>query len=421
MISIIKVHNLAWVVVLLFYIMAPFNYVLDIQFKSFSLILIYFLFSNIFFWIGFSINSISPYSSFSEFKRKYIYIIYSFSFMYFILYLYKVFSLGEYSNFSFSLFGFTQLRYDLVNSDEYESGSLLSGVFSTIFSGFPGLAIIFLYYFYTELKRKDKIILFSIWLLGILYSLIGGGRNGAVILILCFLFSFYSSRAKILYTKNYRFNKYRKFLIFFSIISFFVFSKIFLDRAVYTSGNLEAYINYLESTSEHNLKNYSKVLLNNRLISPFYFPIFMFHNYLSHSIFELIETLNSHPLSFPFFGAYQFHFVTLFLNKFGFNFISISQISSEIVNPGRYFTLIGAVYLDYGVYGFVPFISFVFFMLGRLQKKYILKPSIFNSTFYIFSLIFVLFSPIFSVLNISNFQPLVFNTLILYIISKFKI
>lgn len=300
----------------------------------------------------------------------------------------------------FTLQDITQFRFDRARSGDTEMGSLASGVVGYLLSGFSVFSIIYRTYFIEILSRSSARLLYLSFIIGMASSLLSGGRWGvttgiAVMLIMRTLKNKNPQASNSTERKTIR-NKAFTTLIFFTII--FVFSRFFLDRlSSDATGNFLIYVldNELAGVK---LTGFIEDIMNySDSAATVLFIVGMIQYYLGHSLYQLDILLGAPmPASAPYFLAYQGYLQVLMLNKLGLSLITVSEILSELPNPGVYFTLIGACYLDFGYYTTI-FIFLLFgFLLGHTWSRVSRRNSISDLTLFILIFLILVFSPIVS-------------------------
>lgn len=417
--SFLRVHNILWVTYLALFLVSPFDY--KVEGETVAIVILLLIIANIFFSVGWNSGrrnkTTLPKEKLEINVIKTYKFLFTLSFFYFILNILKYGSLQSTFEFNISLTGFTELRMAM-DSEDYEKGNNVFGVLASLFAGFPLLTIPFLFAYRYELKKSQKLVLIIVIIAYLASTFTTGGRNGALVVILVLFFSIKvisgSSKIKV----NIITTKLKLILITLVLILFFSFAKIFIDRAELRAGSINDYILFAQATHAYELKPYSNELLNNDNVNFVYFPLFLFHDYFVHSLKEFEITINNQPENFPYYGAYQFYTFTLLLNKFGFEFIAVEDILDEIPNPGRYLTLYGGLYLDFGLIGMAIAVSFLYFLTGRMLRLFSETGSIVSLFWAIYFYIIVFLSPIFSVIGISMYPGFLVAIVVCSIIFK---
>lgn len=397
-------HNLLWAAYLILFLVSPLDY--RISFQTIFLILGLVVFGNIAFHIGYrSIREVVPRGNGpinqGSVQKMYVFLV-GMSLLYFFCIVLKYRELYVQYGFGFSLAGFSQLRGMLFDPG-YTMGGSIIGIIANLLSGFPLLLIPFFALYRIRLRRGQKRILTILILLFLVSTFASGGRNGAMITILVALFSLLAIRKRGMGSKLKIPGYAKVFGLGVLVAVFFSFSKIFVDRAIMVSGSLEAYIAYFKMTHTHELRPYADALLMSPETREFYFPIMFFHEYIVHSLkeFEVIFAHES-PL-FPYLGAYQYYSFCIFLNKIGFQIISINEILADIPNPGRYNTLFGGALMDFGRWGLFPFVGVLYFLTGRALRTFSKTRTLEALVWFLYFFIIIFFSPIYSVIGIAMY------------------
>lgn len=332
------------------------------------------------------------------------------SLVYFSLMTAKYVALFASTGLDFSLAGFTKLRMEL-DTQDYVKGGTATGVLASVTSGFP---LLLLPYFLLYRKRINirRQLFVGVLLVAYLGStFITGGRNGAFFTVLIALVSF--GAVSILEPTKAKFLTRRTRLAIgvLGIVLLGMFTKIFIDRAVLTSGSVQEYVTYFSKSHHSNLRPYARAWLSDPQIVEYYFPVLLFHEYIVHSLKEFEIVINEEPESFPYYGAYNFYPFFLFLNKVGLEGISIEQILREIPNPGRYTTLFGGIYLDFGMPGLFAFVALLYFMTGLTLRAFLARGSFINLIWFVYFYIIIFLSPIYSIIGMANYPGLLIAVL----------
>lgn len=415
----LRIHNILWLTYLTLFFGSPFDY--KVEGETVATVIGLLIIGNIFFVIGWNSkcrnNTILGRDTFKiNISKTYRFLV-ALSILYFILNILKYGSLQSTFEFNISLAGFTELRMAM-DSEDYVKGNNVFGVLASLFAGFPLLTIPFLFAYINKLDKLQKFILFIVIVGYLASTFTSGGRNGALVVLLVLFFSI----KVISGSKKIRVNiitiKLKLTLIALIIILFFSFAKIFIDRAELRSGSINDYIIFAQATHAYELKPYANDLLNNDNVNFFYFPLFLFHDYFVHSLKEFEITINNQPPNFPYYGAYEFYTFTLLLNKFGFEFIAVEDILSEIPNPGRYLTLYGGLYLDFGLIGMAIVVSFLYFLTGKMLRSFLETGSLISLFWAIYFYVIIFLSPIFSVIGISMYPGFLVAIIVCSIIFR---
>lgn len=303
-----------------------------------------------------------------------------------------------------SLKGFTDIRSANMTDSSYEIGSNIYGVISNMLFGFPVLAGLLAVSYNKVLSSIYVRSLYLCFVSGIIASFMTGGRIMAFTFILLF---FFARKQKGTVFKR----KHKVILVGVFVTLIVVSGQIFLDRIGERDISEVAYM-LPKSTPKswaYNLLKYSPNLVT---------VLIYFEYYIAHGINQLDVLLNAPtPISAPYLGAYQFSTFGVMFNKIGFSVVPPSQISDEIVNPGVYFTEIGAMYLDFG-YALSCLLTLLFsFACGQSWIRYIKKRrfsnlfqnSIFLSLTIMSSIISLVGSGYFAAILLSAFFVIIFE------------
>ncbi len=194
----LRTHNYFWLLYFILFLFSPFDYKVSIYTVS---ILILFIIVNLAFSFGYHVRldaSKPPVkldnSKVPRIKKKseFNFLVF-FSLLCFFFTILKQVSLQSQFGFGISITDLTELRMEL-DSDEYVKGNNIFGVLSSLFSGFPLLTIPYLLFYRKSLTKTESWILGAIAVFFLIATFASGGRNGAVIVILIYIFSFQAFR-----------------------------------------------------------------------------------------------------------------------------------------------------------------------------------------------------------------------------------
>jgi len=353
-------------------------------------------------------------------NRRKIKIIYNYllcvSIFYILLVSIRFFTELTYYNINFSLSSFVTLREITMEGSEFSQSIL--GIFSTIFSAFHIILLIFVMWSNKQLTQREIKIAKFIFLIGSLTLLFGGGRNGIFISIVVVLLAIYFINFANL--RKIKINKI-KFFVLIVIISI-IFLYIFVARDEYNGLTLVDRIRLNEYN--YNIK-FNDTMINmlysdNFIIKYGSYFIMYITFYLTHSLTFLdLGFITDLPKNAYYFGAMEFYPVVFLLNKFGFDYITIDSIRQEWSFAGNYTTLFLPLYYDFGIIGsFVWIIFLVFLFVFNLLKFVYNKNLISFLLLIIVSLVFIL-SPIYSFFSLGIFLPILVAFINVLMIVKF--
>lgn len=416
----IAIHNIIWVSYLLLFFVSPVKYPLTAS----TLVLVFSLLilGNVAYLTGRywgKQNYWVPRVDSGSFNvQKFYKFILVTSAIYFVLTGIKYMQLFISYGVSLSLFGITQLRM-LLNNPAYIRGGNMVGVLASIFSGFPLLSIPFYTLFRPRFPANKQValLLISFFYLGTTY--LTGGRNGAMITLLIIAFSYLVVRQTFGKKRIVLSRSMKSIMAVLLVGVFFSFSKIFIDRAELTMGTLWDYITYFIESHFYELRPYARVLLDNEWTYRHYFPIMFFHEYIVHSLNELDVLLHTTLDNFPYWGGYEFHTFTLFLNKLGADFTNIEQITAVLPRPGRYLSLFGGLYLDFGYIGLVLSVGLLYFFAGRAHRKFIRTRRLEPLLWFIYLYLIILLGPIYSLIGVAVYPGFLVAIVICTLLMKF--
>ena len=269
-------------------------------------------------------------------------------------------------------------------------------------------------YYHNLISKNWNVILNVVFLLGLFLSFMTGGRLTAFTFILIYFFA-----KTIIPSKNKKDKGTVKSKILYVgllIIILWVFSRMFSDRR--DGAGLEEVLYILPLCEPSNITKF--LILHFPNYGDAIGIVAYFEFYVTHGINQLDVLLNSpYPAHAPYLGAYQFSAFALFFKKLGFDIISNDIMGLEIPVSGYYFTEIGPMYLDFGIWGSIILVIFYGFFYGRSWQKFINKPTLF--TFYSVLIFLVLSnaSPIISLVGAGYFSGILVSLMFLYIFQLF--
>ena len=315
---------------------------------------------------------------------------------------------------SLSLKGLSELRGATLDDNSYELGSSFYGMVASTLFGFPILCGVFATVYKELITSRRRKLLWITFLIGIAASMLTGGR------FMAFTFAlFYYFTIKIVSTEiNVKQTSFQKiFLAASGILLFWVFAQMFLDRMGVRSISFAIYFLPLCTP-----KLYTTYLLQtfpglDTLIALFSY----FEYYVAHGVNQLDILLNApYPANAPYWGGYELSTFFLFFKKIGLDVITTDTIVAEIVNPGVYFTHIGALFLDFGIW-VSAFVVFAFgYLSGNSWTKFragAAKLSLVYLNIIILSL--VSFAPIVSLVSAGYFPAIIVSYFVLVIFENF--
>lgn len=333
-----------------------------------------------------------------------------------LLALFKFFSLL--GGFSFGLSDITELRFARGRDSDFVKGQSFHGVLAMIFSGFPIIAYIFKEFFYKEVTNRRKKAINIVFLLSIFVSLLSGGRWAAATSIVVVYFM--SKIKKISASKDgnlvgksgsvasvrYLFSWFFKFVILILIV--YIFGLMFMHRvAAYGDGAVLIDVLNNNFSGVNVPLEHEQFLLKNTFLIPIYYVISLFQYYIAHGIYQLdVLVTADYPNNAPYLFTYQYYLFVMVFNKLGLGLMTVDQILAEIPNPGVYFTLAGAYYLDFGFWG-SGVAGFVTSMLGAIfWTRFLKKRQFLDAYISILFLVLIVFSPIVAITSTGVFPSM---------------
>lgn len=331
----------------------------------------------------------------------------------FICLFVKMGNLSNNYDIALDLKGISALRGAQMTDSNFESGSSIYGILAGILFGFPVLCVIISIYYYNNISRTLKILLNAVFLFGLFLSFMTGGRLTAFTFILIYFFA-----KKVLPDKEVIKASVRtKFLYgILLIVILWVFSRMFSDRR--GESGLEEVLYLLPLCEPSNITKFLLIHLPNYGNEIGVIAYFEF--YVTHGVNQLDVLLNSpYPVHAPYLGAYQFSAFALFFKKLGFEIISNDVMGLEIPVSGYYFTEIGPMYLDFGIWGSIVLLITYGYFYGRSWQKFIHKPTLFTYYSVLIFLVLSNVSPIISLVGAGYFSGILVSLVFLYIFQLF--
>jgi len=315
-----------------------------------------------------------------------------------------------------SLKGISDIRSANTGDVSYELGSNIYGMLSSMFFGFPVLCGVIALSYKSKLSRLQKCTLWFSFVTGMLASVLTGGRFMALTFALFYYFSAKISAT----TPRKRQPPFRQILIGFAgVLLLWLFVQMFLDRVGIRRISFAIYMLPLCSP-----KDFTTYLLNTFPVSDTIISVFTyFEYYLAHGVNQLDVLLNAaYPIHAPYWGGYEFSTFFLLFHKVGLPVITVDQITAEIVNPGVYFTHIGALYLDFGHWVSVPIVLGFGYLTGNawvgLSGP---KPRLSLLYLNVITLSLVTFAPIVSLVSTGYFSAILVSYISLVVYEQFVV
>lgn len=296
--------------------------------------------------------------------------------------------------------GVTAARFH-AESSEIRS-SFLGAVHTILFSSPVLLACATMHRSSLTIDRKFSYTSWSLVFLSIFVFMLSGGRNAffiAISYIAIYKVLLYRIKIKKL-THAHSTTKQnpKKLFIFTSglvaIVGIVYSLYLFIDRIKYTNSTFESTISKIESNL--NLV-YAWDLPNSYFFEIFLLPLIMVDLYITHglSFLEVLLKVDT-PLSF---GAYSFSFFTMIYDKI------IGDIGATQVNniaTGSYVTMLGSIYIDFGIAGVFVFSVILGILTAFLDFSYRKKMGFLNLAAFTYILVLLLFSPLYIITNIAS-------------------
>ncbi|WP_262694125.1 hypothetical protein [Kordiimonas aquimaris] len=319
-----------------------------------------------------------------------------------------------------SISDIVDLRLERGRNIYEEKGQLLSGVIGMVTSGFFVICYLYKEYFFSQLSKRKRNHLNLAVISGMLTSFLSGGRfASAIALTIIILIKYINSRYGLLTrandsniasakkTKNKYYVVFSRVLVLLSVV--YVFSAIFIYKAIGTSGNIGLLLFVLTENLQGAFAPVSHIefLAENEIFTPIYFVLALMQYYIGHGLYQFDNLINSqYPLNAPYLFQYQFYLQFLALNKLGLSFMPIQEILDELPISGVYLGLSGAFFLDFGPVG-AFIVAFVTFTLGsKYWVRYVQRNHFFDLYISILFLTLIIFSPIVGLIGTGVFPSL---------------
>jgi len=215
------------------------------------------------------------------------------------------------------------------------------------------------------------------------------------------------------------FRKLIKWIIVPLVIFFFV--SVFIEREIERGRDIYSVLLHLETSfSAYIPQIWFDIAARNDVFSLALLPFMMNYHYLAHSFTELANLLNHTPAPGPYFGWYTFNMIGLFMNNvIGISVPDMRYMLSSLYRPGTYTTIIGFIYVDFGI-----LFSFLIFLLfgivsGVTWRMLKMKANISWEVLAVYILTIILFSPLYLIIAISNGFSILVGMLFVFISGYF--
>ncbi len=313
-----------------------------------------------------------------------------------------------------SLKGISDIRSANTGDVSYELGSNIYGMLSSIFFGFPVLCGIIALCYRNHISLFQKRILWVSFIMGMLASVLTGGRFMAFTFA---LFYYFGNKLTVTAVRKRQPLGRRAMVALASVLLFWLFAQMFLDRMGVRSISFAIYMLPLCQPKDYVTYLLSALPSLDTMIALFSY----FEYYIGHGVNQLDVLLNApYPLHAPYWGGYELSTFFLFFNKIGFNVITVDEIVREIVNPGVYFTHIGALYLDFGFWVSAPVVLLFGYLSGNSWIRLsLVKPKLSLIYLNVIILSLVTFAPIVSLVSAGYFPAILVSYAALVVFENF--
>lgn len=316
-----------------------------------------------------------------------------------------------------SLKGISDLRKSNLSDASYELGSNVYGMIASMLFGFPVLCGVVAEAHKRTITSPQKKMLWATFVMGLLASFLSGGRFMAFTFALFYYFS--NKMSPVGGSQKRRSFSKNLIVAAMSVLLIWVFSQMFLDRL--GVGKISFAIYYLPLCTPKDFTTYLLTTIPG--LDTIIALAAYFEYYVAHGVNQLDVLLNApYPAHAPYWGGYELSTFFLFFSKIGFPVITSDVIVSEIVNPGVYFTHIGALILDFG-WGFSALVVLMFsYLVSRAWTQFHRHPSEL-SLFYLNVILLSLltFAPIVSLVSTGYFAAVLVSFLFIKIFESFVV
>lgn len=306
--------------------------------------------------------------------------------------------------------GITTARFESIGRGV--EGSFLGGL-KNLTLGFPVVGMLIIIMYPERVSRHLRMVGVVLFILSILYGFLAGGRNPAFTSILLCSFAFFMKRSYAATSHVKMRLVYKFFLIILIFTVFYHFVMIFFERAelrgrgaaedienIVSGFALGGWVVEVEEPSEI-LQIYTMLVF-----------------YATHAINEMNVVINN---GFgPYGGSYSLYLPFIFLNKLGFELMSINDVVADLDKQGVYLGLLGSLYLDFGAYS-LGFYAFFGFMAGLLERKVRKSLSPVASLFFVWILGLITLSYFYPIFSVGNGFSILIAIFAVGIYGKFRV
>ncbi len=241
------------------------------------------------------------------------------------------------------------LSYDYGVAEVGQAGMV--GALAALFIGFTYPLIVFLIYFWSDIRRSTRRLAVAISLYPAIEGFLLGGSWAAAFTFLFFFFSLAGKSLSLPSDAGARLVPYPRLMTALAIAIVAVGGFLFIDRVELIFGSKQQ---YLELTSLNSFIKPSETLFDlvaMPIIGNAFFVFFWLVDYLVQGTAEfsyLIDRFNAEDRTH---GVKQFFVIFKFLSLF--DLVDFDMVSIATVNPrpGRYQTFLGDAYIDFGLVG----------------------------------------------------------------------
>lgn len=263
-----------------------------------------------------------------------------------------------------------------LNYIEYETGliSIISALLSPIIIACQMITI----YYYKNINKAIKIIVFFLFLTYIFYFVLRGSRLSISLITVTLLFTI------ILSNRFYLKIRIRSILIIIVIatILFMYFVLVFNDRL--DAMGYSPYNHLIYSQLRHHFIVENNILewtLFDSNIAIIAYSLIMLNHYFVHGVYEFFSLVYTFNTDNIVFGFSQYYPIFKLLNYFGFQTITQYDLLQIIERVGVYQTFFGPVLIDYGIIGGAGY-CFIIGMLSQYSWIKALKRNSFHLLIY---------------------------------------
>jgi hypothetical protein len=300
------------------------------------------------------------------------------------------------------------------NRESMEGGSgNVVGILSSVLAPFSFFPLFLFWKYKLQISKFTKILVFSVFILQVFDSVLLGSRSSLFVIFIFLIFY-------LLYFKKLTFTP-RKVVLFTGFVFGFIFfmnyifverTKVFAGDQTYELALNQSNFNYA-ITAKPEFKTYFKE--QNSTFQNILFTYISTTQYFTHGMFEFSYLYDNFEADYAV-GSYTFSVYYRMFNKLIGRDVDLNKIQNLAPRTGVYTTLLGPLYLDFGL-----FIILFMVLFGMFTKKIYYKAQNGNDVdilIYFYLAIVLIFSPVFNFINGAGGIFLFTSFVLLQIITK---